>query len=712
MRSKVSNFTKIYAPTPLPSICFQSYLRIPNKFPDGFNIAKRANKLKMEKKKYKLNIGIEAIRALGPGLYTNIYYMLGELIANAYDADANNVYINQAEDELRVEDDGLGMSYETIEHTYLNVGEETRTSKKGERTPGGRTKIGRKGIGKLAAVAISNNVDVMTIHQGEKNGFVLFSNKYLRQNKSDFLLTPIPEDSISFLHIKRQGTAVVMRGDLQYSLEDEPNDIKENLLKLFGLINDNFKIHIAIQGKDKITIDSAEDNISRKMGAIIALGDEFIGLANKVTPFKKEPKKKKVITDRGQTIRLVETLPAHKETIVLENNKNEKKEYDLEIKGWIGTLKKPARRAKMSFVDFPRKHISLFANNKLGEYDILPKVGNNRLYEAYIVGQFHVDLFEETELPDMALSNRQGYKAEDPRYQRVIEYIRENIMGNALEQIEARRDYIRKQELSDREKELEKHIEKRNIELNKQTDKIEGDIRSDVSKLIKEGKGSEKQIADRLVSSAYELVGLQETYKEDESVKKFLISHTRKDKEVGTFIYKLLMYNGVPREDILFTSAMHPASRIPRYNEIYKYLHKVFMNTRSGAKMQVIFVTSKNLPKSWGAVVEVGASWVTRKDHCIFNINGYEPKNPLDIGKEWIDITWDEKANGGKGEISALGNEPHKIYEQIESMLKELPYGYKIKSRRENIEYIKNYSTDDSDDYSPEEIEDADDTEA
>ena len=47
----------------------------------------------MTEKEYKIEIDPGILELLGPSLYTNIYYVLAELIANAYDADAKNVYI-------------------------------------------------------------------------------------------------------------------------------------------------------------------------------------------------------------------------------------------------------------------------------------------------------------------------------------------------------------------------------------------------------------------------------------------------------------------------------------------------------------------------------------------------------------------------------------------------------------------------------------------
>lgn len=78
-------------------------------------------------KKYNMRISPEILRLLGPNLYTNIYYVLAELIANAWDADAKNVYIIDDNDKIVVEDDGAGMSYENHDiDKYLSVAKETR----------------------------------------------------------------------------------------------------------------------------------------------------------------------------------------------------------------------------------------------------------------------------------------------------------------------------------------------------------------------------------------------------------------------------------------------------------------------------------------------------------------------------------------------------------------------------------------------------------
>lgn len=47
----------------------------------------------MKEKEYIIEIDSRIFELLGPNTYTSIYNVLAGLIANAYDADAHNVYI-------------------------------------------------------------------------------------------------------------------------------------------------------------------------------------------------------------------------------------------------------------------------------------------------------------------------------------------------------------------------------------------------------------------------------------------------------------------------------------------------------------------------------------------------------------------------------------------------------------------------------------------
>ena len=53
-------------------------------------------------KEYPIKISPEILELLGPSLYTNIYYVLAELVANSYDADAENVWVTMSDSSITI----------------------------------------------------------------------------------------------------------------------------------------------------------------------------------------------------------------------------------------------------------------------------------------------------------------------------------------------------------------------------------------------------------------------------------------------------------------------------------------------------------------------------------------------------------------------------------------------------------------------------------
>ena len=619
-------------------------------------------------KQYKLSIDPRILELLGPSLYTNIYYVLAELIANAYDADAHNVYIIDNNDNITVEDDGKGMSYANGDiQKYLNVAAVSRSSKEESYTPLNRKKMGRKGVGKLAALSVSENVLVKTISNGEKSGFVL--SRHIGANN---LLKPLSDEEIFFEKISFNGTSIVMQNP-QYKLHSTLKAIKRNLLKIFPLVNSDFKIHL-YRGNETEVIEDFDKEIISELSTLITLGDEFKHLNNYFkTPF---PAK---IND------LLNNEPLVVIPISMKNKENVNHDYNVEIKGWIGTYKS-TRGRKAELTDFPDNFISLYANQKMGEFNILPVVGQNKLSEVYVVGQIHVDIFELTELPDMALSNRQGYKSDDRRYQAVLDYIRKTLLPNILK----KRDIF--VNLSKNKNEERK--------LNQQR-KNEASFRQSVDSFRKNtAKKAAHKISIQLGISADKTNEVESILSEeinsnspdmgiksiiDTQKKKILISQTYKDKDLADVVYSMLLFNNVPPEDIIYTNCDNEVSRIPEgdvgKSGIYDYLRDFFVDSYSTQKIYVIFVTSDNTKNSWGALIEIGAAWITQIEHKIFNIYNFRPEHPLDDEQQWHTSSRDET---GTLCISKLNID---IFSQkIEYICSKL--GYKIKTRQENNDYL------------------------
>lgn len=128
--------------------------------------------------------------------------------------------------------------------------------------------------------------------------------------------------------------------------------------------------------------------------------------------------------------------------------------------GWIGAYAS-TRGRKAALTDFPTTSYP-YMRIKMGEFNILPIVGQNKLNEVYVVGQLYIDLFELSELPDMALSNRQGYKSDDPRYEAVIKYVRTILLPDILRK---RGLFSNEQNREKKQRKLnEQKIQKQNLE--------------------------------------------------------------------------------------------------------------------------------------------------------------------------------------------------------------------------------------------------------
>ena len=119
----------------------------------------------------KIKIDSNVLNHLGIGLYSNTPAVLTEIVANAWDADAENVFIELSNGEITITDDGHGMDYVALQDKFLTVGYARRNN--GESiTPKGRQCMGRKGIGKLAMFSLANDVTLYSRMAGHaQHGF-------------------------------------------------------------------------------------------------------------------------------------------------------------------------------------------------------------------------------------------------------------------------------------------------------------------------------------------------------------------------------------------------------------------------------------------------------------------------------------------------------------------------------------------------------------
>lgn len=133
----------------------------------------------MKAKTLKLKPYARLLTMLGDQLIKNERVALGEIIKNAYDADASWVKLTfegfdenfgqTATSKIIIEDNGFGMTQDIIENHWVNpatptklIGKQTKTT-----TPKGRVIQGEKGIGRFALLKLGRKIDITTRAKGQ-----------------------------------------------------------------------------------------------------------------------------------------------------------------------------------------------------------------------------------------------------------------------------------------------------------------------------------------------------------------------------------------------------------------------------------------------------------------------------------------------------------------------------------------------------------------
>lgn len=183
-------------------------------------------------------------RILGES-YRSSENALKELVDNAWDADASNVWITLPEpltnDPIIVRDDGTGMTAREIRSEYLNIASDKR-SRTGERTTKFNRKVkGRKGIGKFAGLTIASRMEVTTVARGRRCSLIIDKNE-LMENSGDLEAVPLPfvEDAA----VDASSGTTVSLTDLDSRLNFPTSDrLREVLIYEYGR-EDAFKVFV------------------------------------------------------------------------------------------------------------------------------------------------------------------------------------------------------------------------------------------------------------------------------------------------------------------------------------------------------------------------------------------------------------------------------------------------------------------------------------
>lgn len=107
------------------------------------------------------------LRELGERLVGRPHVALAELIKNAYDADATLVELRIQPDRIEVSDNGHGMDLNAFKKFWMRIGSPHKL--KQQESPGGRSLIGQKGVGRLAVQFLGRGLELLTKSTEDSN---------------------------------------------------------------------------------------------------------------------------------------------------------------------------------------------------------------------------------------------------------------------------------------------------------------------------------------------------------------------------------------------------------------------------------------------------------------------------------------------------------------------------------------------------------------
>ncbi|MBE2281506.1 MAG: TIGR02391 family protein [Ignavibacteriaceae bacterium] len=201
----------------------------------------------------KLVMTFEAntIKHLGVKMYSTMPPALAELIANAFDACATEVFVKLYDDKTKkviVQDNGIGMSFDQVNDYFLRIGRNRR--EENQESPCGRTPTGKKGLGKLALFGIGDTINITTCQGEEGVSFNLDWKEIQKWKGSDYEPTYeiIPKDSCI------KGTTITLT-NLKRKTRFPLEEYAESIAKLFNFEGE-FVIKLSLNDGKPIIIDS------------------------------------------------------------------------------------------------------------------------------------------------------------------------------------------------------------------------------------------------------------------------------------------------------------------------------------------------------------------------------------------------------------------------------------------------------------------------
>ena len=406
-------------------------------------------------KPLELRFAGQLVEQLGAQLYPRVTASVAELISNAWDADASNVWINIPFDQkwddaavIEVLDDGHGMAYEQAQERYLIVGR-NRRREEGESSEGGRALHGRKGIGKLAAFGTAGYLELVTQRNGVTTSFGIDYDKLRRldPNKpyvAEAVTDPQPLVNPDTGEPLEHGTRVRL-SRLRAKRRANQDEFRRSMARRFALNATAMVVHINGDPLTRFHYDvqvrfPRDARPSNAMGLDVddeGWGSERIDVTQLVDARRERLRQERVenAVAAGQDPEPVRSaeIPTGDLGVptLLDDN-------TVLVRWWIGFTEKPIPAEDV-------RGVSILARGKLAQRPFMFEMAQGtegQLLQEYLVGEVEADWldFGRDADDDLIQSNRDQLQLDNEELQPLLAWGRERLRWAMAEQGRRRRE--------------------------------------------------------------------------------------------------------------------------------------------------------------------------------------------------------------------------------------------------------------------------------
>ena len=389
------------------------------------------------------NFSYFALRLLGKGLYSNHWTAIAELVANGLDAQADSVkiYINLIDQEnasIEIFDNGSGMDYTDLSEKYVLIGKDKREDDQiSEEIK--KQLMGRKGIGKLAALYMSNKYYLVSKKNGKETAWCLDAS-----NVKDSDIPKLDKCIVSDIGIEcyqewekfRTGTLIRLTNvNLTNFGVKTLEGLKARLSDFYLTDELKGKIEVCVINKagDDISFEEVKKSIAFK-NFYAFYNNTDVNLESKLSKYVKIGSTIEEITEIPRKVQVLDANNYEiegKKSFIKADGTLTKEKMPYRMTGWIG-IHTSIKKVEAQWNDeeylknkvYRPNQLRLYVRNKLAVENFLDYVKNTQAFANYIEGEISFDILDDNELGDIATSNRQGFVEDNERVQLLIDILK------------------------------------------------------------------------------------------------------------------------------------------------------------------------------------------------------------------------------------------------------------------------------------------------